>query len=611
MIFETWQQIFLGILVLLVFASFVKQWLPTELTALLAWFLCFATGVLSWDSNADNYGFGILSHPAPLILICLFVISTALEKTGIIDWLGHYFEKLSGDSPWKMLLAMMLMVMLPSAMINNTAVVIVFMPVVMSLCRKKNYFPSQFLIPLSYIAITGGTITIVGTSTNLIAAKIAEEAGQEVFSLFEITPLGLIFTATTMVYLLLFGRKLLPNRDTVSSLIDVEQTRSFISHVVITEESHLEGEPIKEALAKYFSNINLLEIIRDKKALKYKESELVFKVGDELIVKGELAGLREVAKQTSSDADEIEEVEAKDLSLLDIKTESVVLMEAILGPDSRFLGQSLKEANFRSQYGVSVIAVHRKGFNLSMKFNEVKLRFGDTLLLQGNRPALSRLFQQNNFINLSEPKETPLRKSHAPIVLFALACFIGISVLCQYNVLPNIPILILALGAALLCLVSGALKPKEAYGSIEWKVIFLILGMLGLGQAIEFSGLASNLAEGIVGLLGSHHPGIVLAAFYLFAAILTEIISNNAVAALLTPLAIIVADQIGVDARPFVIAVMFGASASFSTPIGYQTNTFVFGAGGYQFKDFFKVGFPLAVILWIVASFLIPVFWPF
>jgi di/tricarboxylate transporter len=280
-------------------------------------------------------------------------------------------------------------------------------------------------------------------------------------------------------------------------------------------------------------------------------------------------------------------------------------MEGIVGPTSRLVGFSLKELNFRQRFGVVILAVHRRGVNLRNKFEDVKLAFGDTLLVEGPVDRMTELFKEKDFVNLSKPKERPIRRAKAPIAIGALLLFmIGGALLPAY-----IPIL--ALTAALITLVTNCIDPDEAYQAVEWKVIFMIFGMLGLGIGLEQTGLARIAAEQAAEWFRGYGPYAVLAALYLLSAVLTELISNNAVAAMLTPIAIGIAQELGVDARPFVVAVMFASSASFVTPIGYQTNTYVYGAGGYKFADFSRIGLPLAIGLCLFASYLIPILWPF
>ncbi|BDS08651.1 sodium:sulfate symporter [Oceaniferula spumae] len=610
--FETWQQAFLAALVVVVFISFVKEWISAELTALSALLACVMTGILSVNVEDQYNALKVFSHPAPITVACMFVLSAALERTGVIEALGTWFERLAGESPMKMLMVMMGLVAFLSGFVNNTPVVVVFMPIVLGICRRREYTASKYLIPLSYAAIVGGTTTIIGTSTNLIATGIAEKQGIGDFSMFSITPLGLIFVATAFIYMLTIGRKLLPTRVTLATLLSTENSREFITHAYVRKDSELDGKLFPETSLAKMKKARVLEVLRDGRRLRRPLNEITFESGDEIVFKGVLEGVMDVSQTEGIDVRGNEST-----GLEGIRTESALLMEGIIGPESSMTGKSLKELNFRQRFGVLILAVHRRGRNLRERFEDEKLAFGDTLLVQGPTEKMRQLFRQRDFINLSEPNHTVLRRSKAPIAIGAILLFMVVGALGGNFGIPRIPIVQLALTGALIVLVTRCVQPQEAYRAIEWKVVFMIFGMLGLGMAIDRSGLAQLIANGMTDGLGIENPYIMLSLMYLLAAVMTEIISNNAVAVLLTPLAIIVANTLSitigepVNPIPFVIAVMFGSSASFSTPIGYQTNTFVYGAGGYKFGDFFRAGFPLAVILWLMASFLIPFMWPF
>ncbi len=611
-IFATWQQAYLTALVVLVFIAFVKEWVSAELVAVSALIACVLAGILNVTPGDHLNALTVFSHPAPITVACMFILSSGLEKTGVIEALGTWFEKLAGSSPLRMMVVMMILVAALSGFVNNTPVVVVFMPIVLAICRRKEYTASRFLIPLSYAAIVGGTTTIIGTSTNLIATGIAEREGLANFSMFSITPLGLIFVATAFIYMLTLGRKLLPDRVTLATLIDTESSREFITHAFVKKNSELDGLTFPESPLAKMKKARVLEVLRDGRRLRRPLPEIVFEAGDEIVFKGDLAGVMGISKTEGIDVRGNAE-----RGLEGIRTESALLMEGIIGPDSNMTGKSLKELNFRQRYGVLILAVHRQGKNLRERFEDEKLAFGDTLLVQGPTEKMNTLFQQRDFINLSEPEHTNFRSSKAPIAIGALLLFMIAGALGGHFGIPRIPIVQLAMTGALLVLVTKCVQPHEAYRAIDWKVVFIIFGMLGLGMAIQASGLAQRIANGMTQNLGITNPYIMLALMYLFAAVMTEIISNNAVAVLLTPLAIVVAKTLAVangtdiSAIPFIIAVMFGSSASFSTPIGYQTNTFVYGAGGYKFGDFFRAGFPLAVILWLIASVMIPILWPF
>jgi len=627
MMVETWQQISLGILVLLVFLSFIREWLAPEVVAISALVVCVLIGVLpiavsfpdpelSGEAlsqalrqfNAD--ALKVFSHPAPITVACMFILSAALERTGVIEILGHWFEKTAAKSPFQMLVVMILIVAGLSGFMNNTPVVVIFMPIILGICRRKDWKASKYLIPLSYAAIVGGTITIIGTSTNLVASGIAADYDQALaFGMFDVTPLGLIFVLITFIYLVTVGQRLLPDRVTLAAIVNSEDSREFITRAYVSRDSPLIGQSYMDSWLRKVKKARVIDVVRDGRRVKQGLNEVIFEVGDEIIMKGRLESLIGLSEKGAG-ISQGHPHQADELGLEDIRTESAVMMEGILGPDSSLAGKTLKELNFRQKYGVIIVAVHRRGRNLQERFEDVKLAFGDTLLVQGPARRMQQLFDLKDFINLSAPKETPYRTKKAPFAILSILAFMFVSLLSGLGVISPVPIVLTALVSAIFVLLTGCLNSNEVYQAIEWKVLFLIFGMLGLGQALQYSGITEMIATQVVKSIGQVDPRILIALFYLLAAVLTEMVSNNAVAALLTPLGIIVSIQLGVDARPFIAAVMFGSSASFATPIGYQTNTFVYGAGGYKFGDFFRAGFPLAVILWIVASVMIPVFWP-
>ena len=587
-----WQQIVTVAIVIAVFIVLLKEWISPDLAAMGAFVLLVLIGVLSPPEALDVFG-----SSAPITVASMFVMSAVLERTGLIELLAGQFERLAGSSPVRVMLVLLLLVAFLSAFVNNTPVVVVFLPIVLAHCRKYDHKASRFLIPLSYAAIVGGTCTIIGTSTNLIASGIAADAGMTPFGMFEVSKLGILFVVATVLYVILGGWRLIPDRITLSTLFDGEASHEFLTQVYVNKNSPLIGKLFPETpLAK----LRVIEVVREGRPLTVPLNELTLESGDQITMKTRASGVAELAETTGLDL-----LPEGELGLDHVRTESAVLMEGIVGPDSRLAGHSLRELNFRQRFGVVILAVHRRGVNLRDRFEDVKLAFGDTLLVEGPMDRMSDLFNEKDFVNLSKPKERPLRYTKAPIAIGALLTFmIGGAVLPAY-----IPIF--ALFAALLTLTTRCIDPDEAYEAVEWKVIFMIFGMLGLGMGLERTGLARIMAEWAAATFSDLGPYAVLAALYLLSAILTELISNNAVAALLTPIAIGIAAELGVDARPFVVAVMFASSASFVTPIGYQTNTYVYGAGGYKFADFSRIGLPLAIALWAIASYLIPMLWPF
>ena len=587
-------QIVVCLLLILVFVAFVKEWFSPDLVAMGAFVLLIGIGILD-----EKSALSVFSNPAPIIVSCMFVLSAALERTGTIEALGEWFEKLAGRKELRVLLVLMLIVAVLSAFVNNTPVVVVFMPIVLALARKHDLVASRFLIPLSYAAIVGGTCTIIGTSTNLVASGIAKESGLEEFGMFEVSKLGIVFVIVTFIYMLFIGRKLLLDRVTLSTLFDSNEGKEFLTSVIISDDSELIGKKISETSLSKIRNFRVLEVSRSGKKINSPVKEITFSSGDKLLVKSRIEGVVDAGGNAG-----VELGIEGGLGLQELQTESAVLIEGVIGPGSSLLGRSIKELNFRERYDVIILALHRRGVNLRDKFENVRLAFGDTILVEGSPDKINALSQERDFINLSQSNCRPLRRSKVPFAVGALLLFM---LLAAFKVAP---LIVLALGAALLTLFSKCLEPSEAYDAIDWKVIFMIFGMLGLGTALQKVEVIQMLADSLTGwamILTNIY--VLVALIYLVTAILTELISNNAVAALLTPVAISVAQAMDLDPRPLVVAVMFAASASFSTPIGYQTNTYIYGAGGYKFTDFTRVGIPLTIILWVISIFFIPLMW--
>lgn len=582
-----------------VFLCFIKEWLPSDLVALSGMCVLLATGVLGEEELKK-----VFSNPAPMTIGAMFVLGEALQRTGAIDWLAHRFENWAGKSMNRALIILALIVVPLSAFMNNTPVVIVFLPVMMAFARKSGLKASKLLIPLSFLSILGGTITLIGTSTNLLVAGVAIERGQKPFGIFEISSLGVIYAIVGFVYLYFFGRHLLPSRDTVSSLLDAEDTRRFCSAAEILEGSPLAGgRLIEHPLFSDRKRTIVYEVVRRGRRVDDVPLDAI------VIQEGDIFWFRATSKQLA-------EIRAtKGVGMLHDKVSGeadegkgdveVKTVEAIIGRQSDLVGKSVRESNIRRGFGVVVAAVHRKGINISQGYQDIRLAFGDTLIMEGPVHNLMRLQQEGHFLSLNESVVKTPRKSKVAIAVSILALVV-IGAACGL-----ISITSAALIGAVLAIVTRCMDLRDSYKSIEWSILFLIYGMLGIGLAMEKTGGAELIANQVVSLLQSFGPVVVLAAIYLLAWVLTELVTNNAVAILLTPIAISIAVSMGVDPRPFIVAIMFGASASFSTPIGYQTNTYVFGAGGYKFGDFLKVGIPLNVILWGVATYFIPRIWPF
>lgn len=579
--------IFTVAILVTVTVCFVREWGSPDLVAMAGFGAVIVLGLVDGKDVSR-----VFSNPAPLTIGALFVISAALHRTGTIDKLANLFERLAGREERRALAALALLVIPLSACANNTAVVVVFLPVVLAFVRKSRLKATRFLMPLSYFAILGGTLTLVGTSTNLIVSGMVAEQGLQPFGVFEITPLGLAMSAAGFGYILLAGRRLLPERETLSSLLASEDTREFCGRAVIPETSALIGKKLTASELWKGRAVRIYQVIRDGVPLRQPIAEILCQAGDVWVCTAPPRGI--AAIQESKDVRFFPGGGAAPSS-----QRAIGLMEAIIGPSSEFAGHRLLELHLRQRFGVLVAAVHRKGANLVEGIESVRLQFGDTVIIEGPVENLDGLAEQEGLIPLNRVVERPYRPHRAPVALLAI---LGLLVISATGMLPVHAAAVVA---------AGCVDPREAYHSIEWPILFLIFGMLGIGQAMENSGAAQWIAHGVSHVMAPLGPLALLAAIYLLASGMTEVITNNAVAILLTPIVIGIAAELGVDARPFLVAVMFGASASFATPIGYQTNTYVFGAGGYKFADFLRVGIPLNLLLAALAVILIPLIWPF
>ncbi|MDM8168305.1 SLC13 family permease [Roseovarius sp.] len=589
-----YDQIFVLVLLGLVFAGFIFEIYPPEVTALAASAILLATGILSTDDFLT-----VFSSGAPITIAMMFIISAALERTGVLSLLGDILQRRARGSLSRAVMIMMGAAIAASAFMNNTPVVVLLTPVMISVAANVGAAPSKVLIPLSYAAIFGGTLTLIGTSTNILMSDVALAAGQPRITMFEMTLPGLILAGTGMIYMLFAGRYLLPDRASLASVLGQERKRKFLARLLIPAGSAHVGKALAD-LPFNTGQARILDVIRGDRSQRTQLSNLTLQPGDRVVIKtdaGELLGLREDGSVAFN--------EMHDTGFEPVTAESTMMMEGSIGPKSMLRGRTLGDLRLRRTYGVYVIAVHRDDRNITESTDNLRLRFADTLLLEGPADGLQRLVADGGIVNLSTPSDRPVRRAKAPI---AIGAILGVMVLASFGIMP---IAGLAVIGATVVMLTGCVDPEDAFDAIDWRILFLIFGMLGLSQGLDNTGAAATVVEFVVGLTGGFGPIAALAAVYLFTSLLTEMISNNAVAVLVGPIVIGMAVQLGYDPRPFIMAVMFAASASFATPIGYQTNTFVYGAGGYRFRDFVVVGMPLNLLFAVVAVLVIPWFFPF
>ncbi len=584
----------IGILIVTLLA-FTFDWAPIDVVALSCLAMLLLTNLISANEAIEGF-----SNPAVITVMMLFILSYGLTHSGLLNKLGLKIAQLAGAKAWGASAALVLIAGVLSAFINNTAALAIFMPVAIQLARHYQFSPSKILLPLSYVSIIGGTCTLIGTSTNLLVSGVASERyGMEPFGVFEFFGLGAILFVIGSIYTLLVPMRFLAPRADSSSLTKKYRLSNFLTELRIPAGSPIIGMTVVEAHISERYQINVLEILRDKSRIAQDLRSRPLLEGDVLIVRGEMEGI--VNLRTRYGLLLLTDVKLEDTDLAD---ENNILAEIQLSPSSRLTGSTIKEIDFRRRYGCFVLALNRTGEMIREKLTSIPLRSWDTLLVFGPRIRVEDLYSQDDFVPLQElnlrlrmPKRWWVSLVIIPIVVIIAATGL-------------MPILKVSILGAVALILTRAITIQQAYDSINWTVIFLLAAILPLGTAMQNTGLDQILGKGIANLSTGYGPVVVLALIYLVTALLSEVVSNNSTAVLMAPVAVTAAANLGIDPKPLLMAVAYAASASFLTPMGYQTNAMVFGPGSYKFTDYLKFGAPLKIAFWLISVWLIPVFWP-
>lgn len=585
---QTGQAILTLFVVLGMFVLFVKEYYPTEVVAIGGAALMLALGLLPYDAALS-----VLSNPAPWTIAAMFIVMGALVRTGALDAFTSIADRHARKSP-KLAIAMLLtFVIFSSAIMNNTPVVVVMLPVFVQLSRTMGIAASKLLIPLSYAAIMGGTLTLIGTSTNLLVDGVARASGLEGFSIFEVTPLAIFLVAWGMLYLRLFGPVLLPERDSMANLLSDKSRMKFFTEAVVPPDSDLIGREVNGVQLFKREGVRLIDVVRGDQSLRRNLQGVTLEVGDRVVLRTQMTEL--LSLQRNKSLKRMDQVSA-------VETNTV---EVLITPGCKMVGRSLGSLRLRRRFGVYPLAVHRRNQNIGRQLEELVVRVGDTLLLEGAPADIQRLAQEMELVDVSQPSARAFRRGHAPI---AIAALLGVVVLAGLGVAPILPLAVIATAIVLL---SRCIDADEAFSFIEGRLLALIFAMLAIGAALEHTGAVALIVKGVAPWLSSLPPALIIWSIYILTSVLTEMVSNNAVAVVVTPIAIGLAAAMGVDPRPLVVAVMVAASCSFATPIGYQTNMLVYGPGGYKFTDFLRVGVPLNLSMGLLSAAIIPFIWPF
>ena len=578
---------------------FVSEKLRVDVVAMIVLAALVVTGLVTVEEAFSGF-----SSPAVIVVWAVFIVSAGLTRSGVADLIARQVMRLAGRSELRLMVLIMAAVGIMSAFMSNVGAAAILLPAVMSVARKTDIPPSKLLIPLAWASLLGGNVTMIGTPPNILASSILEGyGGIEPFTFFDFVPMGLITLVAGILFLASVGRRLLPERTPGGGLVDSYPVQEYLTEARVVSDSPLIGKTVQEADLERRHGLNVIHVhlcCQDGETVPAM-TEHRLEPGDELHLEATASAILE-ASQTLG----LTLVPDRPIQPWEPQPErsAFELVEVVLAPSSSLRCKTLRQIDFRSRFGLAVLAIRHQGETLFERLGDVQLDFGDSLLLQGPVETINLLRQEDDFLLLEMPPLESRRTRKAPV---AVAILLGVVIVAAAGWLHVSAAMFIG---ALLMVLSGTLTMDEAYGSIHWQSVFLIAGMLPLGLAMQSTGTAQLLADQIVALVGDWGPLAVMMGIYLVTGLLTEVISNAAAAVLAVPIAIDAALSLGASPHAFVMATVIAASTSFLMPIGHQVDVLVFGPGGYRFADYAKVGIWLNLLLFILTALVLPLIWP-
>ncbi|MFB6230554.1 MAG: SLC13 family permease [Salinibacter sp.] len=578
-------------LIAIVLVLFITEVIPIDITAL---GVIVAVVLLEpWTGVGPTDGVAGFASPATITVLAMFVLSEGIRRTGVLRRLGNAIVAWAQGSFYKQYGALIGLSGGTAGIINNTPVVAMMIPMTTNIARKTKTSPSKLLMPISFASMLGGMLTLIGTSTSILASDVSARLLDHPFSMFEFTALGAIVLGTGLVYLMTVGHRLLPERiKPEEDLTDEFEMSGYLAEVVVTEESPLVGRTVRETLGQMELDLDIVQMRRDGEAFAAPLGPKEFRAGDVLLLRTNRDVLVELM-----DTQELEPVVRTKITEADfeIEAENEALVEVVLLSDNPLVGETLRSVTFAQRYDALVLALRRQGELLYDEIDAVPLQGGDTLLVQASGRAIKQFEQNRTFVVVQEEDEVSFRSEKLPLALGIIGLVVGLAAM------EIMPILVSALGGVVAMVATGCVQPNEVYEAVDWSVIVLLAGLIPLGMAMERSGTAEYLAYGVTEMSAGLPAVALLLVFYVFTSLVTQLISNNASVILMIPMAVEAAQLTGANPFSFVLAVTFAASGALLTPIGYQTNLMVYGPGGYRFTDFLRMGAPLQLLLSIVT----------